>query len=82
MDHKDFEVDASYCTGGQWILPNTDIMQFFVYSTKRLNLTLVHRDGDVNELRAKMILKDVQHIVENVSMLSDNDTCFSSSNHM
>ena len=64
LEHPDFEIDL-YCTGGQWIVPYIDQMELFVFSTKKLNLTLVHRDGDVNESRAQMVLKDIKCIVEN-----------------
>ena len=76
LEHRDFKVDTAYCTGGQWILPDTDFMELFVYSTERLNLTLVHRDGDVNESRAKGILKDIQYLVENISTLNDDEICY------
>ena len=73
LEHQDFEVDASYCTGGQWILPYISQMEIFVFSTKKLNLTLVHRDGDANISQAQVVLKDIQYIVENISALSENN---------
>ena len=66
-------MEASYCCGGQWLVPNISVMELFVYSTKKLNLTMVHRDGALNISRAEEVMKYVQYFVENVSALSQKD---------
>ena len=48
-------------------------MSLFVYSTKKLNLSMVHRDGYKNMERAREVMHYIQYIVENSSMLSEND---------
>ncbi|XP_066928551.1 uncharacterized protein [Clytia hemisphaerica] len=73
LEHKDFTVEASYCCGGQWLLPAISLMVFFVYSTKKLNFTMVHRDGVLNVGRAEKVMKYVQYFVENVTKFGEKD---------
>ena len=54
-------------------MPTASVMEFFVYSTKKLNLTMVHRDGVLNVSRAEEIMKYIQYFVENVSKLCVKD---------
>ena len=65
MEHEEFEVDAVYCTGGTWLY-GASVVDFFMYTTKKLTITLLHREGIENEAFAKEILHYIQYLVDNL----------------
>ena len=49
------------------------IMESYIYTTRKLNFTLLYRVGIENENRAKEVLHYVKYFVENLKNLEDSD---------
>ena len=47
-------------------------MELIVVSTRKLNMTLAHRDGKQNIQQAKDVMSCIQYIVENATIESEN----------